>query len=232
MSENRDPVFLFESPVPTVVIVYPDLAWARESLESLDVAGGGSELAFTATGRVLQVEPSKDLFASWQETDEVELERLRNLLRSVPGPKHLASDPVSYAREWTRLDDREAERPPFVPQRVWSWYRSKISDATSRARDDADRRLRLQVLDDKDGQVRIAFQLSPHEAWSTEELRGRQSGRYLRLASLEDVREWSELESQARAARREWGREGGFAEWTPRRGVRRFRGDLFRVVDD
>ena len=151
MSEARDAVFLFESPVPTVVIVYPDLAWARESLESLDVTGGGSELAFTATGRVLRVEPSTDLFASWQETDEVDLERLEVLLRSVPGPTHLASDPISYAREWTRLDDREAERPPFVPQRVWSWYRSRISDATSRTLDDADRRLRLQLLDDKDG---------------------------------------------------------------------------------
>jgi hypothetical protein len=176
VTEARDAVFLFESPVPSAVIVYPDLAWARKSLESLDVAGDGSELAFTATGRVLRVEPSTDLFASWQETEEVDLERPETLLRSVPGPTHLASDPVSYAREWIRLDDREAERPPFVPRRFWSWYRSRISGATSRTGDDADRRLRLQLLDDKGGQVRIAFQLSPDRAWSTEALSGRRSG--------------------------------------------------------
>ena len=177
--------------------------------------------------------PTGDLFASWQETDEVDLEGLRTLLRRVPGPVHLASDPVSYAREWARLDDQEARRAPFVPQRVWSWFRYAVGDATpSNDGAHADRRLRVQWLDDKGDRVRTALQQSPDQSWSSEELFGSQSGRYVQLADIEDVREWSELQSQARAARRDWGHEGGFAEWTPARGVRCFRGDLFRVVDD
>ena len=50
-------------------------------------------------------------------------------------------------------------------------------------------------------------------------------------AGMEDIRDWSELQQRARAARREWGHEGGFAEWTPSHGTRRFAGDLFQVSD-
>ena len=49
---------------------------------------------------------------------------------------------------------------------------------------------------------------------------------------MEDLRDWSELQQQARAARREWGHEGGFAEWTSIQRTRRFAGDLLQVSVD
>jgi len=61
-------IFVFDSPEPADVTVYPNLDWARESLESLDVAGDGYEPAFTATGQVVQVSPSDDLFATFEVT--------------------------------------------------------------------------------------------------------------------------------------------------------------------
>ena len=54
---------LFKSPDPQSVVVCRNLGWARESLESLDVVGNGYEPVFTATGRVVKVEPSDGLFA-------------------------------------------------------------------------------------------------------------------------------------------------------------------------
>ncbi len=110
---------------PAHVTVYLNLEWGRESLESLDVAGDDYEPAFPATGRVIRVEPPDDLFAEFEMTDQVDLERLRSLLREVRGPARLANDPSAYAQEWMRLEDLDAERPTLVPQRVWSWCRTK-----------------------------------------------------------------------------------------------------------
>ena len=93
-------------------------------------------------------------------------------------------------------------------------------------------RLRAQWLDDKGQRVRIAFQPSSDQAWDVEEARADRLVRYWKLVHVEDVREWSEFDLRARAARREWGHEGGFAEWTLRLGTRRFPGDLLRAVDN
>lgn len=125
VNPDQSPIFVFDSPEPAHVTVYPNLDWARESLESLDVSGDGCESAFTVTGRVVQVAPSGDLFASFEVTEQVAIERLRDLLRVVRGP-HLADDPLAYAHEWMRLDELDAQRPPLVPYRLWTWYRSKV----------------------------------------------------------------------------------------------------------
>lgn len=141
---------------------------------------------------------------------------------------------MAYAREWRRLDYLDSDRPPFVPERLWSWYskRFRARAAEVHASADPGRRLRVQWLDDRGAWVRVAFQASPDHSWVSEVIAERQLSRYLELAHIEDVREWGELSSRARAARREWGHEGGFAEWTPRYGSRRFAGDMLRVVDD
>ena len=47
-------------------------------------------------------------------------------------------------------------------------------------------------------------------------------------AGIEDPRDWSELEQQARAARRS-GNQGAFTEWTSVQGTRRFAGALLQV---
>ena len=117
-------IFVFESPQPSSVVVYPHLDWARESLENLDVAGDGYELAFTATGHVVKVEPTENLFAEFEVTDQIDLERLKTLLQRVRGPAHLANDPSAYAQEWMRREDLDAQRPPIL-QRVWAWCRSR-----------------------------------------------------------------------------------------------------------
>jgi hypothetical protein len=75
-------------------------------------------------------------------------------------------------------------------------------------------RLRLQWLTDDGARVRVALQSAPEGAWSQEEVSGRAVARYVDRVGMEDLRDWSELQQQARAARREWGHEGGFAEWT------------------
>lgn len=132
MNPDQAAIFVFDSPEPAHVTVYPDLDGARESLESLDVTGDGYEPAFTATGQVIRLAPSEHLFATFEVTEQVDPERLQDLLRSARGPSHLADDPSAYAEEWMRLDELDAQRPPFVPQRVWSWYRSKRSASRKR----------------------------------------------------------------------------------------------------
>lgn len=94
-------------------------------------------------------------------------------------------------------------------------------------------RLRLQLLGRDGARVRVALKPTPDSAWTLEEISGSAvAGRYMQRAGIEDVRDWAELEQQARAAHREWGPEGGFEEWTPQRGTRRFSGDLLQVVSD
>jgi hypothetical protein len=63
------------------------------------------------------VTATKDLLASVELTDRLEPDVLQRLLCSVSGPVHLADDPVAFAREWSRLNDLDARRPPFVPRR-------------------------------------------------------------------------------------------------------------------
>lgn len=96
-------------------------------------------------------------------------------------------------------------------------------------------RLRLQKLDDSDwgwGRVRVATQVAPDAPWSVAVIRQHKLGTYLQRAGIEDVRDRALLGQQASAARREWGHEGGFAEWTRERSERRFAGDLLREVSD
>ena len=128
---DQEAILVFDLLEPAQVVVYPDLDWARGSLESLDVAGDGSESAFMVTGRVVQVEPSDDLFALFTVSEQVDLKRLQDLLRAVRGPAYLADDPAAYAQEWLRLDELDAQRPPFVPQRIWAWYRDKHPSGSS-----------------------------------------------------------------------------------------------------
>lgn len=90
-------------------------------------------------------------------------------------------------------------------------------------------KLRLQWLTDDGARVRVALQSAPDGAWGQEEVSGRAVIRYMDRAGIEDIRDWSELQQQARAARREWGHEGGFAEWTPIQGARRLSGDLLHA---
>lgn len=95
--------------------------------------------------------------------------------------------------------------------------------------------MRLQKLDDMDwgwGRLRVALQASPGQAWVREEINQSQLPELELQAGLADFRDRAELSQQARAARREWGHEGGFAEWTPRLGVRRHEGDLLRNVPE
>ena len=76
-------IFVFDSPHSAHVVIYPNIEWARESLESLDVLGDGQEPAFTATGQVVRIEPSRRLFATLEPTEQHDLGRLRALLRQV-----------------------------------------------------------------------------------------------------------------------------------------------------
>ena len=71
---------------------------------------------------VVQVQASDDLFALFTVWEQVDLQRLQELLRAVRDPAHLADDPAADAQEWLRLDELDARRPPFVPQRVWAWF--------------------------------------------------------------------------------------------------------------
>jgi len=114
-------------------MIYPDLEWASESLESLGVASLRKE-GFTETGQVVLISESDDLFAIFELTDVFELDSLRSLLRDLNGPAHLADDPAAYAQGWLRLDALDARRPPFVPTRVWDWYRRHVPDRTPDAR--------------------------------------------------------------------------------------------------
>lgn len=233
VAADRDMVFVFDPGTVLHVTVHDNLESVRWLVESLDVADG-SQLAFTVRGRVVRLLPTDDVFANAQLTDEVDLERLRGLLSRAQGPAHLADDPVAYAREWRRLDYLESDRPPFVPQRVWSWYskRFRAREAEIHASADYERRLRVQYLDKEGARMRVAFLAAPEQTWVSEVVTSRGFMRYRDMAHTEDVRDWGELSSKARAARREWGHEGGFAEWTPRHGARRFRGDILRAVDD
>ena len=233
MATDDDTVFVFDRGAVLQVTVYENLESVCGLVESLDVTDD-SQLAFTVTGRVVRLLPSTDIFADAQLTDEVDLERLRSLLRQARGPADLADDPVAYAREWRRLDCLDSNRPPFVPQRVWSWYskRFRAQEAQNHAAADHERRLRVQYLDEQGARLRVAFLASPDEGWVSEVISERELSPYLDLAHTEDTREWGEIFSRARAARREWGHEGGFAEWTPRYGIRRFPGNILRAVDD
>ena len=110
--------------------VHDNLESVTRLVESLDVADG-SQLAFTVGGRIVRLLPTSDVFANAQLTAEVDLERLRSLLRHARGPTHLADDPVAYAQEWTprhgarrfaghiqewrRSDYLESHRPPVAP---------------------------------------------------------------------------------------------------------------------
>jgi hypothetical protein len=233
VTADSDVVFVFDTEPVLQVTVHDSLGSVRGLVESLDVAAG-SQVAFTAEGRVVLLLPSDDVFAEARLTEEVDVERLRALLRQVRGPAHLADDPAAYAREWRRLDHLDSGRPPFVPQRLWSWCSTRLRarEAEIHASADRGRRLRIQHLDTKGARVRVAFLAEPGQAWKSEVVSAGELSPYLALAHTEDAREWGELFLQARAARREWGHEGGFAEWTPRHGARRFPGDIFRAVDD
>ena len=122
MDPERLAIFVFESPEPSTVVIYPDLDWARESLESQDAAGNGYEPAFTETGQVVDLAPTDDLFATLNLREQVDVVRLQGLLEKVHGPAHLANDPPAYAREWLRLDDLKSQQPPLTLRRLSAWY--------------------------------------------------------------------------------------------------------------
>jgi len=89
----------------------------------------------------------------------------------------------------------------------------------------------LQKLDDSDGarsRLRVALHVTPGRAWACEEINQSRLPAVGRRAGLEDLRDQAELSQHARAARRAWGHEGGFAEWAPGLGVSRHEGDLQR----
>lgn len=111
-TRHVEPVFVFDDP-PTVLAVYASLEEAGESLESLDAVE--DQVAFTATGQVVEVAATGDLFARLEPTGRHDLAWLTALLRRAVGPAHLADDPIAYAEEWWRVDDIEAGRLPFLP---------------------------------------------------------------------------------------------------------------------
>jgi hypothetical protein len=59
MDTEQQAVFLFVDEDPSAVAIYPDLDWARGSLESLDVASFRNQ-AFLATGQVVELADSGD----------------------------------------------------------------------------------------------------------------------------------------------------------------------------
>lgn len=129
MHPDRQAIFVFESPEPTTVVVYPDLDWARESLESQDVAGNGYEPAFTENGQIVELAPTDDLLAELDLREQVNLELLRSLLGKVHGPAHLADNPSADAREWLRLNDLESQQPLWTLRRLSAWYRDNVRRA-------------------------------------------------------------------------------------------------------
>lgn len=119
-----EPVFVFDDP-PTLLVVYASLKEARESVESVDV--GEHQEAFTATGQLVDVTATEDLFARLELGERHDRARLVALLREADGPAYLADDPIAYAQEWRRVDDAEARRPPFLPTFVSRWLGRKRS---------------------------------------------------------------------------------------------------------
>jgi len=96
-------------------------------------------------------------------------------------------------------------------------------------------RLRVQKRADSDwgwARLRVAIQRSPNEAWVCDDIRQSKLSKYELRAGIEDIKDWALLSQQARAARREWGHEAGFAEWTAHLGVQRFEGELLREVPE
>ncbi len=134
---------------------------------------------------------------------------------------------------WEHTDDGEFslsdDRGPRLVRARGTQRRVKPVGYLDRVREV---KLRVQWLDDEGKRLRAALQPDPDEPWTFEEISDQEFLRYMNLAGVKDVREWSELGLRARAARREWGHEGGFAEWTPRLGSRKFTGDLLRTVED
>ena len=78
-----EPVFVFDDP-PNVLVVYPSLDAARQSVESLDVSE--KQEAFTATGQVVRVTPTGDILAALELTEARDQNRLTQLLRRAWGP--------------------------------------------------------------------------------------------------------------------------------------------------
>lgn len=79
---ERHALFLFTDEQPSHVQIYPNLQWAKESLESQDVAAFQKE-AFTETGQVVRLSESEELFAKFDPTDRIEVDHLKKHLCEV-----------------------------------------------------------------------------------------------------------------------------------------------------
>lgn len=108
-------VFLFVDEDPSAVAIYPDLDWARGSLESLDVASFRNQ-AFLATGQVVELADSGDCSQLSLSPIGFELDLLKGHLKFANGPKHLPDDPAAYPREWLRLTDSMPRGHPSYPR--------------------------------------------------------------------------------------------------------------------
>jgi hypothetical protein len=99
-------VFVFELEGPVFVSASVDDAAAE--MEGIDVAFGSYTHAFTDTGQVISISNDADL-AVLTLTGVSDLQQLKNLLRQARGPSDLADDPLAYANEWLRLEERDRQ---------------------------------------------------------------------------------------------------------------------------
>lgn len=94
-------------------------------------------------------------------------------------------------------------------------------------------RLRLQKLDDdqsgRRGKYRFCIQNTSRGEWICRTIRQWRLADYLMKSGVNDPRDVYHMEQQARAAIREWGARGGYAEFDAVQGVRRLKG---RLADD
>jgi hypothetical protein len=81
------------------VQVFWSLADAEGWIEGIDVSEGVYTDVFLEDGEVVALTGGPDVDVAARLTSRHDLDRLRERLRSVGGPRHLADDPRAYAYE-------------------------------------------------------------------------------------------------------------------------------------
>ncbi|GAA1619987.1 hypothetical protein GCM10009744_03470 [Kribbella alba] len=112
-------VFLFDD---VDVYMFPSLAWAADWMEAIDVECGEYKAALTETGRVIRTRAENEEVVL-DLTDEVDLPRLRELLREhgeLIGQRGIELDPVGFANRSWKLDweNRWPKWPRWLDRRL------------------------------------------------------------------------------------------------------------------